>query len=326
MTARSQRPVWLGEDKRRWDHVRIHLQLIHDKRVSPFDFAVYAALVAHAEIGSGDARPAAETMGDYFDVNERTVRRSLKKLETLAYIEILPRAGKASTYRLLPPPTIEPRTESPGSEMTSAGSESVHPGQKEHPTPDREPDEQEPRDESQEPETYETAPSGASSRHVVINVGSIVEEHLEIPWKVPDIVTDATLIPSIELCDLLAAQLVERGERIDGGRSRRWVLDMEALIRLDEREPAQIVKVLNWLHAGRDDVSSFWRVNVRSPAKLRSKWVRMAEQYERVRTKPVQQKMPITDDARDVVAQHYREHGANGSSALTSQPALNRGA
>ena len=114
--TRSSRPVWLGVDQRGWDHVRVHIQLLHDKRLEPrrgsrdpskaIVLAVYLGLAAHAEIESGRARPGAELLGEYAGVDERTARDAVKVLERTGYIELERRPGKASLYFLKSPPRV----------------------------------------------------------------------------------------------------------------------------------------------------------------------------------------------------------------------------
>jgi len=84
------------------------------------------------------------------------------------------------------------------------------------------------------------------------------------------------------LCDLLAASLRERGEpraRV----TKKWLTDMEALLRIDGQDPESVERVIRWLDKGSDDVAAFWRPNVRSPGKLRSRYAQMREQYQRLR-------------------------------------------
>jgi hypothetical protein len=105
-------------------------------------------------------------------------------------------------------------------------------------------------------------------------------------WQVPAIVAEsAHLEPAIRLSEKMAQQVEERGAvgATRKAHQKGWVLDMEKLLRLDERSPEQVVKVLDWLHHGRDDVSSFWQVNVLCPGKLRLRWDQMRMQYERLR-------------------------------------------
>jgi len=84
------------------------------------------------------------------------------------------------------------------------------------------------------------------------------------------------------LCQLFADQLTERGHKAKPG-SRSWLVDMEALLRIDGRDPTDVARVLRWLDAGTDRTAQFWRTVVLSPAKLRADWVRMGEQYRAAR-------------------------------------------
>jgi hypothetical protein len=103
----SSRPFWLGEDRRQWDHVRVHVQVFMDPRMGAYEQAVYGGIACHAELQTGEARPSVETLAGYAKCDERTVRRVLRRLQDWGYIEIEYRRGRASIYRLLPPPTAD---------------------------------------------------------------------------------------------------------------------------------------------------------------------------------------------------------------------------
>lgn len=157
MTERSSRPVWLGEDRRGWDHVRVHVQLLRDQRLSvegapakAFVLAVYLGLVSHAELQTGEARPSAETLASYFAGDERTVRRCLRVLVDAGYVAVEPRPGLASVYRLLPPPAL-PTPDCESEVLTGAADRGSGPsGLSARATPDSESDEREPTNEIQE--------------------------------------------------------------------------------------------------------------------------------------------------------------------------------
>lgn len=103
---RSQRPVWLGVDRRGWDHVRVHLQLLKDNRLDAYDLAVYLGIAAHAEVASGRAFPAKLTLAKYAQMSERKVFDCIRKLQRLEYLHVEPHPGEASAYILLPPPDL----------------------------------------------------------------------------------------------------------------------------------------------------------------------------------------------------------------------------
>jgi hypothetical protein len=134
--TRSSRPFWLGEDKRGWDHIRIHVAAVRDSRLGPYHFAVYSALIAHAEIDTGDARPSIATVAGYFEgskeqgrpsgMSERTARLCIHDLVAWGYIEVEIDTGKASRYRVLPPPTAAGAA---GVELDSAAGAAAPPRQ-----------------------------------------------------------------------------------------------------------------------------------------------------------------------------------------------------
>lgn len=91
------------------------------------------------------------------------------------------------------------------------------------------------------------------------------------------------------LCDLLADCIGQRSARRPKVTTR-WLTDMDRLLRIDSRDPADVQRVISWLHNAPDDVARFWQPNVRSPGKLRDRWDQMSEQYRNRRRRP-------TDDA-----------------------------
>lgn len=103
---RSSRPVWLGEDHRQWDHVRVHLQVLRDARIDAYGLAIYLGLAAHAEITTGAARPSIETLASYGGMSPRKAASVVAELIAAGYVSVEHRAGKASRYSLLPPPPL----------------------------------------------------------------------------------------------------------------------------------------------------------------------------------------------------------------------------
>jgi hypothetical protein len=79
------------------------------------------------------------------------------------------------------------------------------------------------------------------------------------------------------LCDLLADAIEKQGgKRPTVGAS--WLTDMERMIRIDKRTPAEIERCIYWLTSETDDIAIFWAPNIRSPEKLRSKFDQMRAQ------------------------------------------------
>lgn len=95
------RPVWLGPDLGKWDHARVHVQVIQDERLTPNDKLVYLGLVMHADTVTGLCWPSIPTLADYIKSKERTVQRSLQALEDAGYVEVERRRGKSNRYYLL---------------------------------------------------------------------------------------------------------------------------------------------------------------------------------------------------------------------------------
>lgn len=334
MTKRSQRPVWLGEDRRGWDHVRVHVALLHDERIGAYELAVYCGLAAHAELTSGDAWPSLHTVAGYAGMSVRKARDAVRTLEAAGWVHVSENAGAASTYRLLPPPTPAPRAAL--AEPTPAP-RAAHPGTTRHATPAPGAAEQEPVNENQEREKTSAAESADVYR---LGDGRVVE----LSWSPPAIAIEhGRLVEAIELCELLGRQLADRGERIgEQPHSKRWVLDMEQMLRLDERTADDVARVLRWLDAGNDKVAAFWRINIRSPGKLRERWITMREQYEAERDPRRAAAVPkinLSSGGAAKVAEYYdaqraalreREQAAHppsgGASPLASNRSLNPGA
>lgn len=73
-----------------------------------------------------------------------------------------------------------------------------------------------------------------------------------------------------ESLSLHVADLPGARKRID---YRSWVPDIEKMLRIDRIDAIEIIAFLEWLYTDPDsDVATFWRVNVRSGAKLRERW------------------------------------------------------
>lgn len=66
-----------------------------------------------------------------------------------------------------------------------------------------------------------------------------------------------------ELCDQLA-DLIERNTDRRPSVGEKWLIEMDRLIRLDDRDPAQIGEVIDWCQK-----NSFWKSNILSAPKLR---------------------------------------------------------
>lgn len=256
----SQRPPWLGEDARGWDHVRVHIQVVKDDRLGANELAVYLGLAVHSELTSGESYPSKSTLGRYANLSERAVYNALTKLEKAGYLTVTQRPGMASIYRLLaPPPLGQPRHEVPPPGPTPAPG-ATHPGT-----------------------TCQTTPAPGAEELIPGNKNHERDNESRVADGAPD-----APLPGLDppdharaLCDLFADSLGRRGKR--PSVTAAWLTDMDLLLRVDGREPDKVRAVITWLESGGDDVASFWRPNIRSPRKLRSKWDQMQEQYQRAR-------------------------------------------
>ena len=120
------------------------------------------------------------------------------------------------------------------------------------------------------------------------------------PVTIPPTASDeVTIVKELEsenesvsqLCELLADSIHQRGHPRPT-ITKAWMTDMERLIRIDGKTPAQIETVIKWLDAGNDKPSQFWQPNIRSPKKLREKWGQMADQYKREHPQPKKELRP----------------------------------
>lgn len=104
MSKKGDRPVWLGKDERRWDHFRVDVDVLHCTCMGVHEFAVYCALIAHAEVATGLARPSQKTLGAYFGLSTRRVWTAVNWLEENGWIKVDRSKGEPSVYFVLPPP------------------------------------------------------------------------------------------------------------------------------------------------------------------------------------------------------------------------------
>ena len=102
----ESRPRWLGEDQRGWDHVRVHVQLLDDKRIGAHELAVYMGLARHAELESGRTFIATSRLAGYTGLSWHSVYRALKELESAGYVAREKREGRTSLFWLPKPPPL----------------------------------------------------------------------------------------------------------------------------------------------------------------------------------------------------------------------------
>lgn len=111
--------------------------------------------------------------------------------------------------------------------------------------------------------------------------------------------TDSFVCMEVEtpvLCEVMADAIAAWAP--DGKRPRvgqGWIQDMDRMIRIDQREPMEIERVIRWLYTSPDEIALFWAPNIQSPKKLRAKWNQMAGQYRRLTSKPKHQSDIMND-------------------------------
>lgn len=121
--------------------------------------------------------------------------------------------------------------------------------------------------------------------------GNIIEKHncetLEQSARVDDVeAATESERPGWERARQLTHTFADCVEQTGSRRpsvSQSEIREMERMIRLDGRSDEQIEAVIRWLFASPDEIASFWRPNVRSVRKLRSRWDQIAAQVKRSR-------------------------------------------
>lgn len=99
----------------------IPFRALQDPRLQPSDKLILAALGGHTDT-SGRCWPSVETIATLSGLQERSVFRSLKRLSETGYLQMEPRAGRSTKYRVLfdTPDIMSPLTgESPTPDIMS---------------------------------------------------------------------------------------------------------------------------------------------------------------------------------------------------------------
>jgi len=76
-----------------------------------------------------------------------------------------------------------------------------------------------------------------------------------------------------ELRDAIATHSPQYAKKVSGKRLSSWAEIIERLIRLDEAQPADIRRVIQWAHL--DEEGAFWRANILSASALRKQYPRL---------------------------------------------------
>jgi len=89
--------------KSRKSHIWIHTIVFDDRRLKASDKLVYITLARFASNDTQSCYPSIEKICEVSTLTNRTVNKSLKRLEKYNYIEIKRNAGMVNTYILLEP-------------------------------------------------------------------------------------------------------------------------------------------------------------------------------------------------------------------------------
>ena len=204
--------MWLGEDRRRFDHFRVHMDAL-SAGMGAYEFVTYCALIAHAEVDTGRAYPSVATIASYFGIGERRVRHAVAWLEEHGWVTVDRIQGLSSRYRVLPPPTPAPHA---GVRQSTHAQDAGPPRHHMQGTPACGADELEPENENQRTRT--TSMSDA--------FGADVER----------------------LCVLLA-ELIEANGCKRPNVTEGWRKACDRMLRIDKRTPEQVENAIRWCQA-----------------------------------------------------------------------------
>lgn len=157
------------------------------------------------------------------------------------------------------------------------------------------------------PEVLARRSDSAESREVTAI--SRNSSHRDIAEPLPLLETDQGEVgerrEATRLCGLLAELMVGNGCK-PPTITATWVLDMDRMLRLDERTVSQVENAIRWCQA-----DPFWRANILSPRKLR-------EKYEQLRlaamASPASRKHGMTNALSEAGADELlRQYGAGAN-------------
>lgn len=224
--------------------VRVMTHVFENAEASGNDRVVLLVLADHAHDDGAGAYPGQATIARKARIAPRTVRDCLKRLEAAGEIE---RTGerRGRTRQLIEYRVTVTRQELPPSERRQPGATT-------------------PADSDRK-----AADSDTERRRPSADEPSL--EPSEEPSGEPS-VSDAFGADAAKLASQLEAKVNEIAET--PGRERvgkRWVQDIERLLRIDGRTVKQVAYVIDWL-GGPTEGGQFWGSNVQSGAKLRGKF------------------------------------------------------
>jgi len=229
--------------------------------LGPMALAVYAALRSHADNRTGRAWPSHKTIAELAQVSPSSVGKYLHALRDAGWITWFERrrgdGGQTSNvYRVYGSPRHR-QTGAPTRENQTPPTVRKVP-----PSPS----------DTDELDSLELDPEGTRNRDP--ETGHADDP---LPDSEVDEETQALLdLPHAgNLCRLLA-DLIEANGSIRPKITRTWLRDMDRLMRLDGRTPEQVESAIRWCQQ-----DEFWRANVLSPSKLRTRYDQMRLQASR---------------------------------------------
>lgn len=266
---------------------------------SPIRF-VLVALCDHANPDGRNAFPSVDRLCKMTGLSPRTVQNALRSLEERGLIEpgddgIVAAHIKRGDRR--------PRNYTVRMDRARSGAQEMHPV-------DSDPQnngahEMHPVDAHGVQDMHERGAGDAPeprTRTTTTNPSSVLVTS-DVPSDVATTGLALVQMPSEpeRLCGILADNIEAAGfsrPTVTAG----WVAAMERMLRIDGRTVEEVEGCLRWL-----DTNEFWRLNVRSPQKLR-------EQYERLRAEAARTRRTSAADTQaqslSVIQQVLREEGA----------------
>lgn len=211
---------------------------------NPTSKLVLLALANHARPDGSSAFPSVKTIVKYTCLSERSVRTHLDKLEQDGVIRRCDQ-GIVAAY-------IDRPDRRPIGYDLCLGVQEVQVGRAERGATD--------------------TPNGVQEMHE--RGAPTAPKPYSKPKEETVIMSEPDLSEAERLCNLLAELIVLNGSKRPNVTDK-WILEMDRLMRIDNRTPQQIENCIKW-----SQKHGFWRTVILSPNKLRQKYDQMRLQAE----------------------------------------------
>lgn len=215
---------------------------------------VLLALANHARPDGTSAFPSVATIKRYTLLSERTIRTMLDELEELGIIQP---CDKRIVAAHIPRHDRRPQGWNLVLGMVSEVQE-LHPE-----------DERGANDDTNGVQLLQNGVQSTTERGAVVAPKPYIT--VQEPYK-------ENMSEAVRLCHLLSSLMVLNGCK-SPNITEKWVHDMDKIMRLDHRTPAEVEACIRWSQA-----NDFWKANILSPTKLRAKFDTMRLQAERSNT------------------------------------------